>query len=178
MAEKPGQYPPAYQPQAPTMYGYSQQPPLGQQPPPGPAGYVPPPPPPGSQPMMQPGYGAAPPGYAPPPFAPGQPPPPGFQSVPVMTGQPGGYPVAVVVQAGPQYSRTSCSVVCPHCQQNVTTRVSYEAGSAAWLICLLIFCLGGGIFCLCLIPFCMSDLQDAHHTCSNCNNEIGVCKRS
>jgi len=103
--------------------------------------------------------------------------PPGYQCLP---GQPG-VPVVgttILVTTGPQNSRAPTNCICPKCQQNIVTQVSYETGSAAWILFGIICLLGGWVFCLCLIPFCINDLKDVHHTCPNCKHLIAICKRS
>jgi lipopolysaccharide-induced tumor necrosis factor-alpha factor len=65
--------------------------------------------------------------------------------------------------------------VCPHCQSQVTTRVSHENGLGSWISCAGICILGCWLGC-CLIPFCVSDLQDHHHHCPNCNKTIYIKK--
>ncbi|XP_037620538.1 lipopolysaccharide-induced tumor necrosis factor-alpha factor homolog isoform X1 [Sebastes umbrosus] len=62
-------------------------------------------------------------------------------------------------------------VRCPHCQHVVTTKVTYVPGRAAWCTCVLISIMGMICGC-CLIPFMIQGLQDAHHSCPNCRNQL------
>eukprot|EP01083_Nonionella_stella_P251679 868103_1 len=66
-------------------------------------------------------------------------------------------------------------VTCPTCKANAQTRVRYESGLATWLACGGVFFLGGFCGC-CLIPFCIDDLKDTYHSCSQCGAYIGVRK--
>uniref|UniRef100_A0A4W4FK49 LITAF domain-containing protein n=1 Tax=Electrophorus electricus TaxID=8005 RepID=A0A4W4FK49_ELEEL len=64
--------------------------------------------------------------------------------------------------------------ICPHCQQHITTIVDYKPGAAAWGMCCLLTLFG--LICgICLIPFCLRSLQDAHHTCPQCNRKKRMC---
>ncbi|MEQ2291778.1 hypothetical protein AMECASPLE_016445 [Ameca splendens] len=67
-------------------------------------------------------------------------------------------------------------VCCPHCQQLVTSNVTYVAGKAAWCTCLILALMG--LFCgFCLIPLCIRRLQDAHHSCPHCGKELYIYER-
>ena len=65
--------------------------------------------------------------------------------------------------------------VCPKCHNNIITNTTKFDGSMAWLWCFIIFLLGGGIFCLCFIPFCVDSFKDVRHSCPNCTHIIGTC---
>uniref|UniRef100_A0A3Q2D4M3 Lipopolysaccharide-induced tumor necrosis factor-alpha factor homolog n=1 Tax=Cyprinodon variegatus TaxID=28743 RepID=A0A3Q2D4M3_CYPVA len=65
-------------------------------------------------------------------------------------------------------------VLCPHCQQLVTSKVTYVAGKAAWCTCVILALL----FCgFCLIPLCMRSMQDAHHSCPHCGKKLHIYER-
>jgi lipopolysaccharide-induced tumor necrosis factor-alpha factor len=51
------------------------------------------------------------------------------------------------------------------------TSVTYESGLGTWLVCggICLFGLWAGC---CLIPFCINDLKDANHICTNCKKLI------
>ncbi|KAM4751387.1 lipopolysaccharide-induced tumor necrosis factor-alpha factor homolog [Anableps anableps] len=67
-------------------------------------------------------------------------------------------------------------VRCPHCRQLVTSNVTYVAGKAAVCTCVILALMG--LFCgFCLIPLCMRGLQDAHHSCPHCGEELHVYER-
>ena len=73
---------------------------------------------------------------------------------------------------GPRPSRLTC----PHCHQQVVSRVKPVSGLLTWLLaggCVLFGCVLG----CCLIPFCMDDCQDCEHYCPNCNHFLGNYKR-
>jgi len=74
----------------------------------------------------------------------------------------------IVGMLGLQPSR----IKCPHCSEDVYTRVHKEPGAgthvAAGVICLL-GCWAG----CCLIPYCVPDCQDSRHVCPKCNSTIG-----
>ncbi|TNM97255.1 hypothetical protein fugu_015411 [Takifugu bimaculatus] len=59
--------------------------------------------------------------------------------------------------------RNPGTTTCTSCQQQVTTNVTYKAGTYAWLMCLLFICCGL-VLCCCLIPFFMNNFKDAHHS--------------
>ena len=62
---------------------------------------------------------------------------------------------------------------CHICGTQQVTVISYKYGPALWFLCLLI-CILMHFFALFL--FCVQDLKDVHHTCPNCQNEVGVKK--
>ncbi|XP_048053796.1 lipopolysaccharide-induced tumor necrosis factor-alpha factor homolog [Megalobrama amblycephala] len=68
---------------------------------------------------------------------------------------------------------TPTATVCQYCYNSIITNVKYKPGCAAWGMCLLLTVLG--LICgICLIPFCVSGFQDAHHTCPYCHRHLGV----
>ncbi|CAF1192805.1 unnamed protein product [Adineta steineri] len=71
----------------------------------------------------------------------------------------------------PLVSRSPMHTQCPRCHQQIITNVQYETGGGTWLIAFLI-CLFGGVFGCCLIPLCITDCQDAIHSCPACHNHI------
>lgn len=60
---------------------------------------------------------------------------------------------------------------CPHCRAETLTTIKYEPGAITYLSCLGLVCLGCVWGC-CLVPFCITELQDCSHFCSSCNNFI------
>ena len=96
-------------------------------------------------------------------------------------GQPTQTPVQNVTQvvqyvpaASSSFGIRPVSMVCPHCQKNITTRTDSEASALAWII--------GGVLCLlalwpcACIPCCIDSLQQVTHSCPNCNNTLGIYK--
>ncbi|KAG7491902.1 hypothetical protein MATL_G00008910 [Megalops atlanticus] len=71
---------------------------------------------------------------------------------------------------------TACMTTCNNCQQRVTTRVLYKAGTFSWVMCFVFIFFG--LFCgCCLIPFFMDSFKDAHHSCPQCHTNLYVHKR-
>ncbi|XP_040001304.1 lipopolysaccharide-induced tumor necrosis factor-alpha factor homolog [Xiphias gladius] len=66
---------------------------------------------------------------------------------------------------------------CPSCQAQVTTQVTYQVGTHAWLMC-LVFVLCGLVFGCCLIPFFVNHFKDAYHTCPRCQQILHVHKKT
>ncbi|XP_072239911.1 lipopolysaccharide-induced tumor necrosis factor-alpha factor homolog [Leuresthes tenuis] len=90
--------------------------------------------------------------------------------------------VAVVSQPHPvpiniQFLRDTPGYVrCTQCQHFVTSKVTYVAGGAAWCTCALLALMG--LICgFCLIPLVVPSLQDVHHSCPRCENQLYVYKR-
>ncbi|CAF0995037.1 unnamed protein product [Adineta ricciae] len=83
-------------------------------------------------------------------------------------------PLAYAVQGVPltTFAKNPVQCCCPNCQSLVVTRVEQTSGLLAWLICLFLVIFGCWLGC-CLIPFCVSDLQNVQHYCPNCNAFIG-----
>jgi len=96
-----------------------------------------------------------------------QPPPQGM-----MQPQP---PVQVVTQvqyvAGPSFGHRPVTMVCPHCQKNITTRTNSEPSALAWIIG-GVMCLVGLGLCAC-IPCCIDSLNQVTHSCPACSNTLG-----
>ncbi|XP_018558721.1 lipopolysaccharide-induced tumor necrosis factor-alpha factor homolog isoform X1 [Lates calcarifer] len=91
-------------------------------------------------------------------------------------------PVVVVTQPPPvpisvPYLRDSPGLVrCPYCHHTVTTKVTYVPGKTAWCLCILLSLMG--LICgFCLIPLMVHGLQDAHHSCPQCGNQLHVYTR-
>ena len=83
-------------------------------------------------------------------------------------------PTAYGVQVVPMvaFSKNPIQCTCANCRSLIITRVEQSSGLLAWLICLLLALFGCWLGC-CLIPFCISDLQNVQHYCPNCNAFIG-----
>ena len=55
------------------------------------------------------------------------------------------------------------------------TRCEHESGLATWLVCGGCCLFGLWLGC-CLIPFCLNDMKDTRHICTNCKKTIRVHK--
>uniref|UniRef100_A0A0G4FTW0 LITAF domain-containing protein n=1 Tax=Chromera velia CCMP2878 TaxID=1169474 RepID=A0A0G4FTW0_9ALVE len=158
MAQPNEEPPPTYD----GAYPAKQEPPMAHQPPPSPTGGT-------TVVHVQPSYGQQ----------------PGYQVQPsyAQAGQPQPYgnsygqpppPQPVVITNG-MLSHDPVTLTCPHCGQTVSTRTSYQVGTATWVIagglCFFGCCLG-----CCLIPFCFNQAKDCKHECPSCNRIIGTHK--
>nr|CDS19348.1 lipopolysaccharide induced TNF alpha factor [Echinococcus granulosus] len=110
--------------------------------------------------------------------------PPGYQSPPVYPTGPG-YPPppaqpypsqATVVYTSGALGPGPSRFFCPTCQREVLTNVTYESGLLTWLLVVLIFFLGGPLFC-CLIPLCCPPCKDVEHLCPICGRFLGSHQR-
>uniref|UniRef100_A0A8C5U1P7 Cell death-inducing p53-target protein 1 n=1 Tax=Malurus cyaneus samueli TaxID=2593467 RepID=A0A8C5U1P7_9PASS len=109
-------------------------------------------------------------GYYP---APGSYPSPGGHTATVLV--PPGAATTVTVLQGEIFQGAPVQTVCPHCQQAITTKISYEIGLMTqhlWLsLC------SRCDLCCCLIPCLFDDFKDVTHTCPNCKAYIYTYKR-
>ncbi|CAG9313313.1 unnamed protein product [Blepharisma stoltei] len=82
-------------------------------------------------------------------------------------------PGQAIMYAQPQTLWTNRPQIafCPHCRLEILTSVKYEPGAVTYLSCLGLVCVGCFWGC-CLVPFCITELQDCSHYCSSCNNFI------
>lgn len=69
-----------------------------------------------------------------------------------------------------RYEPVQCT--CPYCHSIITTRLSRRSGVLVWSICFILILFGCWLGC-CLIPFCISDLQNVRHFCPNCRRCLG-----
>jgi len=83
-------------------------------------------------------------------------------------------PVAYGVQVIPvtAFAKNPVQCSCPNCRSMIITRVEQTSGLLTWLLCFFLVIFGCWLGC-CLIPFCISDLQNIQHYCPNCNAFIG-----
>ncbi|XP_028669950.1 cell death-inducing p53-target protein 1 [Erpetoichthys calabaricus] len=122
----------------------------------------------------------APPGHFPQPipgqYAPGPGPYPSPSTHATTVFVPHGAATTVTVLQGEMFQASPVQTVCPHCQQAITTKISYDLGLMNTLFCLFCCFVGCDLGC-CLIPFVMDDLKDVTHTCPNCKGYIYTYKR-
>ncbi|POI34358.1 hypothetical protein CIB84_001890 [Bambusicola thoracicus] len=146
--------------------------------------------------MVQPqGAPIPPPEFGPPPYEPPQPgfvpphmptdssgpyvppghyPSPGGHTATVLV--PSGTATTVTVLQGEIFQGAPVQTVCPHCQQAITTKISYEIGLMSFLLGFFC-CFVGCDLCCCLIPCLFDDFKDVTHTCPNCKAYIYTYKR-
>uniref|UniRef100_A0A4W6ETE0 LITAF domain-containing protein n=1 Tax=Lates calcarifer TaxID=8187 RepID=A0A4W6ETE0_LATCA len=94
-------------------------------------------------------------------------------------------PVVVVTQPPPvpisvPYLRDSPGLVrCPYCHHTVTTKSTFTASTKLKLrVLTLHVCVCFRLICgFCLIPLMVHGLQDAHHSCPQCGNQLHVYTR-
>merc|ERR1712228_905479 len=72
-------------------------------------------------------------------------------------------------------SRSPQQALCPRCQGLRTTRTTPVAGLGTWVVAGGI-CLFGCWAGCCLIPFCVDDMKDIEHRCSQCGSFLGTKK--
>ncbi|CAI2738542.1 unnamed protein product [Dicrocoelium dendriticum] len=89
----------------------------------------------------------------------------------VVSSQPTAHPpMAVRLGSGPTATH------CGHCSQQVVTKVTYTKGAFTWIMCIIIFVLGGVLGCF-LIPCFIGSCQDVNHRCPRCGTSLGTFKR-
>nr|BAB30764.1 unnamed protein product [Mus musculus] len=128
-----------------------------------PAGFYPPP---GPHPPM--GY------YPPGPYPPGPYPGPGGHTATVLV--PSGAATTVTVLQGEIFEGAPVQTVCPHCQQAITTKISYEIGLMNFVLGFFCCFMGCDLGC-CLVPCLINDFKDVTHTCPSCKAYICTYKR-
>ncbi|XP_010183276.1 PREDICTED: cell death-inducing p53-target protein 1 isoform X3 [Mesitornis unicolor] len=120
-----------------------------------------------------------PPEFGPPPYEP--PSQPGFVPPHMPTDSSGPYvppgaATTVTVLQGEIFQGAPVQTVCPHCQQAITTKITYEIGLMSFLLGFFC-CFVGCDLCCCLIPCLFDDFKDVTHTCPNCKAYIYTYKR-
>uniref|UniRef100_T1H3H3 LITAF domain-containing protein n=1 Tax=Megaselia scalaris TaxID=36166 RepID=T1H3H3_MEGSC len=68
------------------------------------------------------------------------------------------------------------TTICPSCNAEIETSTRTEPGMIAYLSGLVIALLGCWFGC-CLIPCCIDECMDVHHTCPNCRAYLGRHRR-
>lgn len=80
-------------------------------------------------------------------------------------------------QQEPQLPKESMDVICPNCQRQVFTDVKHRMGSGSWALTCAICLFGAGAFSwLGVMPCCLKDCQDSHHSCPECKAPLGTRK--
>uniref|UniRef100_A0A3Q0SR87 LITAF domain-containing protein n=1 Tax=Amphilophus citrinellus TaxID=61819 RepID=A0A3Q0SR87_AMPCI len=80
-------------------------------------------------------------------------------------------PRAKYVSYEPELRRSPSLATCPSCRTEVTTQVTFKAGTFAWLMCLVL------VLGCCLIPLFANHFKDAYHTCPRCRLVLHVHKK-
>ncbi|CAK6444736.1 unnamed protein product [Pipistrellus nathusii] len=133
-----------------------------------PPGFYPPPGPHASMGYYPPGP------YPPGPYPPGPYPGPGGHTATVLV--PSGAATTVTVLQGEIFEGAPVQTVCPHCQQAITTKISYEIGLMNFVLGFFCCFMGCDLGC-CLIPCLINDFKDVTHTCPSCKAYIYTYKR-
>lgn len=114
-------------------------------------------------------------GYYPPgPYPTGPYPGPGGHTATVLV--PSGAATTVTVLQGEIFEGAPVQTVCPHCQQAITTKISYEIGLMNFVLGFFCCFMGCDLGC-CLIPCLINDFKDVTHTCPSCKAYIYTYKR-
>ncbi|EHB11385.1 LITAF-like protein [Heterocephalus glaber] len=114
-------------------------------------------------------------GYYPPgPYPPRPYPGPGGHTATVLV--PSGAATTVTVLQGEIFEGAPMQTVCPHCQQAITTKISYEIGLMNFVLGFFCCFMGYDLGC-CLIPCLINDFKDMTHTCPSCKAYIYMYKR-
>ncbi|KAI8588777.1 LITAF-like zinc ribbon domain-containing protein [Geranomyces variabilis] len=82
-------------------------------------------------------------------------------------------PTALVVMS--QLQNGPSPIVCPFCQNMVTTVTTPVTGTITWVAAG--FCCLFGVCCCAWIPFVADGLQDTEHTCPQCSRRLGIKNR-
>ncbi|KAI4493254.1 hypothetical protein M0802_009542 [Mischocyttarus mexicanus] len=101
---------------------------------------------------------------------PGFVPPSGLSPPPPYAGGPSPQPNVIIV-SNEAYGSEPRVMRCPHCGQNISTRVDTEANTKTHLFALLL-CLVGCWPCVC-IPYCMDTCLVKKHYCPSCGVFLG-----
>jgi hypothetical protein len=67
-------------------------------------------------------------------------------------------------------------MICPHCHAEINTATKKEPALIAYISGLLI-ALVGCVWGCCLIPCCIDECMDVHHSCPNCRAYLGKFRR-
>jgi len=74
----------------------------------------------------------------------------------------------------PVFGHRPVTMVCPHCQQNITTSTDSEPSAMAYVIS-AVLCIVGLWPCAC-VPCCIDSLQTVRHKCPSCRKYLGSYK--
>ncbi|XP_043486160.1 lipopolysaccharide-induced tumor necrosis factor-alpha factor homolog [Polistes fuscatus] len=107
------------------------------------------------------------------PPQPGFIPPGGSSPPPPYAGGPSPLPPQqnVIIVTSEAYGSEPRVMTCPHCRQNISTRIDTESNTKTHLFALLL-CLVGCWPCVC-IPYCMDTCLVKKHYCPSCGVFLG-----
>lgn len=88
---------------------------------------------------------------------------------PILTAQ---HIVTSVIPLGPHATHT----ICPSCGIEINTKTRKTPGLIAYVSGFLIAVFGCWLGC-CLIPCCIDECMDIHHTCPSCGSYLGRHRR-
>ncbi|XP_060832598.1 cell death-inducing p53-target protein 1 [Bombus pascuorum] len=80
--------------------------------------------------------------------------------------------VTTIVPLGPGSTHTICS----YCHAEIDTTTKTEPGMIAYISGVVIALMGCWLGC-CLIPCCIDECMDIHHSCPNCKAYLGRYRR-
>ncbi|XP_053210322.1 lipopolysaccharide-induced tumor necrosis factor-alpha factor homolog [Panonychus citri] len=104
------------------------------------------------------------------PSCPPPPPPIGLVPSPTASAQEGPH---IVTLGTTKFGPYPQNVICPTCNEQVTTITSQKSGLLAWLVSVGC-CVVGCVFGCCLIPFYTDITLDVEHSCPRCARKLGV----
>ncbi|XP_062543759.1 LITAF domain-containing protein-like [Armigeres subalbatus] len=80
--------------------------------------------------------------------------------------------ITTVVPVGP----ASTHMICPSCHAEIVSQTTTSPGLIAYVSGFLIALFGCWLGC-CLIPCCIDECMDVHHSCPNCKAYLGRHRR-
>jgi len=102
-------------------------------------------------------------------------PPPGVVPGPAPPMNAAGGTTTVITQVNyvqaPNFGHRPVTMVCPHCQTNITTATDSEPGAMAYVIAAVLCVLQ--LYCCVCVPCCIDSLKVVTHKCPNCKKFLG-----
>lgn len=98
--------------------------------------------------------------------------PPASPFIPNVPQQNGPTIITTVVPVGP----ASTHMICPSCHAEINSQTTTSPGLIAYVSGFLIALFGCWLGC-CLIPCCIDECMDVHHTCPHCKAYLGRHRR-
>nr|XP_022917732.1 lipopolysaccharide-induced tumor necrosis factor-alpha factor homolog [Onthophagus taurus] len=85
----------------------------------------------------------------------------------------GTHHTTVIVTEGINYGPSSQSVVCPHCNYRVNTKIKHKSNAGTHIGALLCCFFCWPCFCC---PYCCASCMDVNHYCPKCKQFLGTYK--